>query len=185
MSKDRNRVCPLERAGSLDTITRRWMQNPRRLLRQYVSKGMTVLDVGCGPGFFSIALADMIGSSGKVIAADLQQGMLNIVQQKIKGTDLEKRIQLHRCDNHIIGVTEYVDFILAFYVIHELPDQNNFFKEMYSILKPNGQMYIVEPIFHVSRNGMNKTIDLAENKGFKLMKKPLIWLSRSAILKKF
>jgi Ribosomal protein L11 methylase len=65
MSKvDALRVCPVERAGGLDNWVRRWLQNPRKFLAPYVSKGMTVLDMGCGPGFFSLEMASMVGVSG-------------------------------------------------------------------------------------------------------------------------
>lgn len=185
MSRDRNRVCPVEIAGSLDTKLRRWLQNPFKLLKPYINEGMTVLDVGCGPGFFSIALAEMVGLSGKVVAADLQDGMLDIIRNKIKNTDLEKIIQLHKCDKDKIGYTSNVDFVLAFYMIHELPDQKNFFNELYSILKPGGQFLIVEPkLVHVSKAEFKNTISFAEEIGFKLIDSPKVRLSRSAILKK-
>jgi ubiquinone/menaquinone biosynthesis C-methylase UbiE len=53
---------------------------------------MTVLDLGCGPGFFSIAMAQMTGASGRVIAVDLQSGMLQKLNAKIQGTELESAI---------------------------------------------------------------------------------------------
>ncbi len=52
MGDDKNRVCPVERAGNLDNRFRRWIQNPRKILGPYMREGMTVLDLGCGPGFF-------------------------------------------------------------------------------------------------------------------------------------
>lgn len=76
LNNSKNRVCPVERAGSLDNIFRRWLQNPWKILRPYIKEGMTVLDFGCGPGYFTIAMAQMVGTSGWVIAVDLQEGML-------------------------------------------------------------------------------------------------------------
>jgi 2-polyprenyl-3-methyl-5-hydroxy-6-metoxy-1,4-benzoquinol methylase len=55
-----NHVCPVERAGILDHRIRRWLQNPQKILRSYIEEGMTVLDIGCGPGFFSIDAAQMV-----------------------------------------------------------------------------------------------------------------------------
>jgi hypothetical protein len=52
MKEDKNRVCPVELAGSLDNRFRRWIQNPYKILSPYVKEGMKVLDVGCGPRFF-------------------------------------------------------------------------------------------------------------------------------------
>jgi ubiquinone/menaquinone biosynthesis C-methylase UbiE len=76
MSRQKNRVCPVSLAGGLDNKIRRWLQNPRKILAPYIQEGMTVLDIGCGPGFFSIEMAQLVGKSGKVFAADLQEGML-------------------------------------------------------------------------------------------------------------
>lgn len=51
---------------------------------------MTVLDIGCGPGFFSIEMAQMVSENGKVFSADLQDGMLQKLRTKIQGTGLQK-----------------------------------------------------------------------------------------------
>jgi len=87
MTNRPGRICPVERAGSLDSKFRRWLQNPRKILGPYVEEGMTVLDIGCGPGFFSIEMAQMVGPAGRVIACDLQGGMLQKVRDKTQGTD--------------------------------------------------------------------------------------------------
>ncbi len=144
MCNRNNRVCPVERAGSLDNRIRRWFQNPQKILKPHIEEGMTVLDLGCGPGFFSIDMAQIVGRSGRVIASDLQEGMLKKLSDKINGTELEDRITLHKSDENKIGVSENVDFVLAFYMVHEVPDQEEFFIEIETILKPNGQVLIVE-----------------------------------------
>jgi len=79
---------------------------------------MTVLDIGCGPGFFSIEMAKLAGLKGKIIAADLQEGMLQKIPEKITETSLEKIIRLHKTDRTKINLTEKVDFILSFYMLH-------------------------------------------------------------------
>ena len=76
-------VCPVEMARSLDNIFRIWFQNPRKILAPFIREGMTVLDIGCGPGFFSTEIAEMVGPSGRVIACDLQKEMLEIVARRI------------------------------------------------------------------------------------------------------
>jgi len=107
MAKTENSsVCPVEIAGGLDNSIRRFLQNPQKILKPYIKTGMTVLDMGCGPGFFTIEIAKLLNGSGKVIAADLQDGMLEKVGQKISGTKLEQSIVLHKCQSETIGVTE-------------------------------------------------------------------------------
>ncbi|MDP2215825.1 MAG: class I SAM-dependent methyltransferase [Methanolobus sp.] len=67
---------PVERSGLLDSSIRRWLQNPQKILRPYVKEGMVVLEVGCGPGFFTLDIARMV-------AVDLQEGMLQKVRDKV------------------------------------------------------------------------------------------------------
>lgn len=185
MSEKSRRICPVGMAGSLDNRIRKWLQNPRKILGTYIKEGMTVLDLGCGPGFFTIELAGMVGKSGRVIAADLQEGMLGKLAEKIRRTKIAARIKLHKCVDDKIGVIENADFVLSFYMVHEVPDQEAFFKEIYSLLKPNGQFLIVEPkLFHVSKKAFAMTVMKAEAAGFKPVAQPHVLLSRSIILKK-
>ena len=184
MENKRNRVCPVELAGSLDSKMRRWLQNPHTVLAPFIREGMTVLDIGCGPGFFSLEMAGMVGTSGRVIAADLQQGMLDKLSAKVRGTALEQRITLVPCRTDTINVSEKVDFILAFYMVHEIPDKGSFFKQAKSILKPDGQFLLVEPkLFHVSRKDFEQTTALAEKNGFKAYQGPKMLFSWSAVLR--
>jgi len=186
MMVDKNkRVCPIKRAGGLDNRVRRLLQNPQKIVGNYVKEGMTALDLGCGPGFFSVEMAIMVGDSGLVIATDLQEGMLQKLRNKIRETEIEKRITLHKCEEDKIGVSENVDFVLAFYMVHEVPDQKKFFEEIESILKPNGKALIVEPkLFHVSKGAFKESITKAKEIGLEPVEKPRIFLSRAVILEK-
>lgn len=178
------RICPVELAGGLDNSARRLFQNPKKILKPYIVKGMTVLDLGCGPGFFSRDIAKMLADSGKVIAADLQEAMLDRIRQKIKGTELEFRIELHKCMDAEIGVNEKVDFVLAFYMIHEVPDKDKLFRELISILKPNGLIFIVEPKFHVSKKSFERMVDGVKNLGLDILDRPKVFFSRSVVFAK-
>jgi len=180
----KNRVCPVERAGSLDNKIRRFLQNPNKILGPYIKSGMTVLDVGCGPGFFSIDLARMVGNSGQVIASDLQGGMLQKLKDKIQGTELEKRITLHKSEENKVGVSEQVDFVLLFYVVHEIPNKKSFFSEIEKILNTNGQILMVEPPFHVSKKEFGKAIRTARETGLIDTKGPKVLFSKAVLLKK-
>jgi len=182
--ENRPYVCPVELAGSLDNFLRRLIHNPRKILEPYVSQGMTVLDLGCGPGFFTTALAELVGEGGKVIAADLQQGMLDKVKEKIRGTDLEQIVEIHKCQNEMIGISQTVDFVLAFWMVHEVPDQDKLFRELRSIIKPEGNIYIIEPKFHVSLKSFESMINRIENLGLKIIERPKVGFSRAVLLKK-
>jgi ubiquinone/menaquinone biosynthesis C-methylase UbiE len=184
VNEKRHRICPVEIAGHLDSRFRRWLQNPKKILRPYIENGMTVLDMGCGPGFFSMDMAQLVGPSGRVIASDLQQGMLQKIKNKIQGTELEKRFTLHQCEANKIGISQPVDFVLIFYMLHEVPNQEKFLKEIRSILKPNGQVLIVEPPFHVSKRAFEETIRKARKAGLALVERPKVCFSKTAVFKK-
>jgi ubiquinone/menaquinone biosynthesis C-methylase UbiE len=185
MTIDKNRVCPVERANSLDNKVRRYLQNPKKILKPFVNEGMNVLDIGCGPGFFSIELAKLVGNSGKVFAVDLQEGMLQKIRDKIKGTELEERITLIKSEQVKFTVPEKVHFILAFYMVHEVPDKNKLFEALINVLDDNGNFLLVEPkLFHVSHKEFNATLQMAEMAGFKISNGPKLLFSFSAILKK-
>jgi ubiquinone/menaquinone biosynthesis C-methylase UbiE len=181
--ENKNRICPVEIAGGLDNRFRRLFQNPQKILKPYIKKGMAVLDLGCGPGFFSVEMAQLVRNTGEVIAADLQEGMLEKVRQKIKGTALEQRIKLHKCQEDTIGLTDKVDFVLAFYMIHEVPNQNKLFRELKSILKPDGKIFIIEPKFHVSRDSFQNMIDKLISIGLEITDRPKVFFSRAIVLK--
>jgi len=178
------RVCPVERAGGLDNKLRRWVHNPYKILGPFVKEGMTVMDVGCGPGLYAIEMALMVGPSGKVVAVDLQDGMLQLIRDKISGTEFEDRMILHRCEETRLGVTEDVDFALAFYMVHEVPDQAAFFGEVATILKPEGQLLFVEPPLHVSKSAFNASLELAKRARLSVAGSPKVALSKTALLRK-
>lgn len=184
MKRERNRVCPVELADSLDSRIRRWLQDPPAILGPYVREGMTVLDIGCGPGFFSVDMARMVGTTGRVIAADLQKGMLQKLSRKIQGTPLADRITLVECEKSRINVPDRVDFILAFFMVHEVPDKPSLFRQLKDALKDTGEMLLVEPkLFHVSRREFGETTALAEQNGFRAFEGPKVRFSWSAVLR--
>jgi len=184
MTDAKNRVCPVERAGALDSGFRRWLQNPRKILGPYVREGMTVLDAGCGPGFFSVEMAAMVGPGGKVIAADLQEEMLDKLRAKVRGTPLEAVIKPVKCGKESLNVSERVDFALAFFVVHEITDKERFFSELKSILRETGRVLVAEPRpFHVSKTDFEATLRTAENAGFAFEPGPGLFLCHCAALR--
>jgi ubiquinone/menaquinone biosynthesis C-methylase UbiE len=180
----KGRVCPVELAGGLDNRVRRWFQNPQRILSPYIREGMTVLDLGCGPGFFTTDIARMVGPNGRVIAADLQEGMLQKLRLKLHGSALGSRVTLHQCQEKDMRLSQPVDFALAFYMVHELPDQSSFFTGIWAVLNPRGQILVVEPPFHVSKQGFEAMVHIAQSVGFAVAERPHVLLSKAVLLRK-
>jgi ubiquinone/menaquinone biosynthesis C-methylase UbiE len=182
MTNRSGKVCPVELSGGLDSRLRRLLQNPQHLLAPHVHEGMTVLDFGCGPGFFTLELARLVGSSGRVVAADLQEGMLDKLRTKVRGSELESRIEVHRCKPDHIGIPPPIDFVLAFYVLHELPDTAAFFSEVSQLLSIRGKVLVVEPPFHVSKASFESSLVKAESAGLAVVERPRVPFNKAAVL---
>ena len=118
----RPHVCPWWGGYFIDNRLRRLFHKPEEILGPYVRSGMTVMDVGCGMGLFAIAMARLVGPDGRVIAVDLQQKMLDVLRKRAAKAGVGDRIDTHRCQANALEVAEPVDFALAFYSAHEVPD---------------------------------------------------------------
>lgn len=179
--QNENHICSVEHAKILDSWWRSLLQNPERILKPYIKPGMTVLDTGCGPGFFTVQIAKLVGPAGRVIAADLQPEMLALTKAKFADPQLARRLQLHQCQAHSLDLQEQVDFILAFYMLHETPDPRAFLKELKNLLKPGGQILIVEPRIHVGKKLFEETLALTRQEGLSIKKQTTGLLSRSLL----
>ena len=174
-------VCPWWCCFTFDNFLRKIFHNPEKILRPYVTEGDSVLDIGPGMGYFSIPLARIVGEGGKVIVADVQPEMLRALWKRAKRAGTEHQIITHLCKADSLGLDMQVDFILAFWMVHEVPNQLAFFKEIKSILKPSGKFLLSEPVLHVNQAMYEKTIKTAESAGLVLKEKPKISLSRAAL----
>lgn len=180
----RGDVCSHSHSFFLDNFVRRLIQNPKRIIGEYIQKGDTIIDIGCGPGYFTIDMAELTGETGKVIAVDLQKEMLDKVGKKAAAKNLTERIHLHQCGQNRIGLAPETkaDFILAFYMVHETPDQVAFLEQVKKLLSPGGRFLLVEPIFHVSKGQFKNILTFAIKIGFKQVDMPRGKGGRSVLL---
>lgn len=181
--ESKSHVCPWWFAYSFDNPLRRIVHNPVEILGDLIRSGETALDLGCGMGYFTIALARLVGPHGKVFAVDLQEKMLAGVRRRAQRNGLTSRIQIHRSTSERIGLSEPVDFALAFWMVHEVSDQPAFLREVYMLLKPSAQFLLVEPRGHVSEAAFQETLHIAQSTGFEKQAERKIRLSRAVILR--
>lgn len=109
-----------------------------------VKPGMTVCDMGCGNGFYSLRLAEMVGEEGKVLAVDIQQEMLRLLQARAQeqGSDNIQTI-LGEVDDPNLPEGE-VDLILCVDVYHEFSHPEEMLAAMRKSLKPDGRIALLE-----------------------------------------
>ncbi len=178
-------VCPAEHSGWLTTPVRRLITSPSRILRGLVQPGDTVVDLGCGPGFFTLPLAEMVGGEGSVIAVDLQAAMLDKLKTRAERAGLAARIRAHQCAPDTLGLDgEHADFALAFWMVHEVPDAARMLAEVSGVLRAGGQLLLVEPRMEVNAEAFARTEAAAVRTGMSATARPRVALSRAVLLRR-
>jgi SAM-dependent methyltransferase len=178
-------VCPWWLGWLLVNSLRRLWQDPHAIVGPYVRPGMTVLEPGPGMGFFTLELARLVGPEGRVVAVDLQPRMLQALKRRSARAGLLARIDARLSRGASLGIDELAgtfDFVLAFAVVHELPDRAAFFAEAAHALKPTGRVLLAEPRGHVSEADFVATLTAAERAGFREEGRPAIRGSRGLLL---
>jgi ubiquinone/menaquinone biosynthesis C-methylase UbiE len=177
-------VCPWWLCFTFDNIFRNLIHNPYKILSPYIKVGDTILDIGPGMGYFTIPMAKMTGAEGRVIAADIQERMLLALKRRAENAGVDKRVIVHLSSPDSLAIKEKVDFILAFWMVHEVPDKKRFLSELFSVLKDNGAFLLAEPAIHVTKANFAETVNLAVQAGFIICAQPEIFLSRTVLLVK-
>jgi ubiquinone/menaquinone biosynthesis C-methylase UbiE len=175
-------VCPWWGGYFIDNRLRRWLHNPQRILAPYVRPGMQVLDFGCGMGLFSIAMARLVGPNGRVFAVDLQQQMLEVLEKRAVKAGVADRIRPHRCEADSMELDQPVDFVLAFYAAHEVPDLRRLLREVAGLLRPECHLLLVEPVGHVTSKRFQRMLEVAQEQHLAVDHHPRVRLSHTAVL---
>lgn len=124
---------------------RKHFEDPEKILGPYLSKGQVVADLGCGPGFFSIPIAQYVGPEGKVYAVDSNEKAIRTIEKKMKQKGI-KNLEPYVSSAHDLGFIEdgSVDFIFAYGLLCSMAPDNHdaAVKEFKRILKPDGKAYL-------------------------------------------
>jgi len=129
---------------ALDNPLRRLFGSPRRYC-VYVGAGQTVADLGCGPGFYTLALAGSVGPAGQVFAVDSDARAIRALQRKAT-----RRGYAH-ISAHVGSAADLcfiadgaVDFVLADGLLCSMAPQDHAsaVSEMRRVLKPSGRAFL-------------------------------------------
>ncbi|MBN1343179.1 MAG: class I SAM-dependent methyltransferase [Phycisphaerae bacterium] len=177
-------VCHWRHAYLFDNVLRRLLHNPRKLFGSYVGPGSTAMDVGCGMGFNAIGMAKLVGDDGRVIAVDLQPEMLEVVRRRADRAGVAHRVRTHQCSADSIDISEPVDFIVAFWMVHEVPDAGHLLRELHACLRSGGKLFAAEPSFHVKKSAFEEMIRAGEGIGLTVHDRPGVRWSLGVVLAK-
>jgi demethylmenaquinone methyltransferase/2-methoxy-6-polyprenyl-1,4-benzoquinol methylase len=148
---------------------RQWLADPVKTLRGAdIKPGQTVLEVGCGTGFFTIPAARMLGDQGSLIAMDPSEGFIEVVSKKVQLAGLTNVNVVRRdaLDTELDAAS--IDSALLFGVLpFPLLPLNRLLPEMHRVLKPGGTMgvWLFPPVVHnwipgaILRSGLFTRVD--------------------------
>jgi SAM-dependent methyltransferase len=128
----------------MDNFVRRWFAPPKKKISTFLSAGSVVADVGCGPGYFTIPIAELVGSAGKVYALDSDPKSIEVLTAKSNAQGLQSIIEAHTTSAASMEVVpdRSIDFAFANALLCCMVDHAGAVTEIKRILKPQGLAYL-------------------------------------------
>jgi tRNA A58 N-methylase Trm61 len=182
-----HRICPWWLGYVLASPLRRLLQDPVAIVQPYLREGMTVLETGPGMGFFTLEMARLVGTSGRVVAIDVQPRMIAGLKRRLAKAGLLERTDARLASSDSLGLQDLrgkVDFALAMAVVHEMPSSSRFFAEVAEAMKPGATLLLAEPAGHVKKAAFDAELQDAAAAGLEVTDRPAIRRSQAALLKK-
>lgn len=126
----------------LEMEQRKLWENPDQILGLVeIRPDFVAVDLGCGSGFFTFPLAKKVK---KVYAIDMQKEMLEILEQKIRKQKIRNIELVLSKGNEIPLENESVELLMTVNTLHEFNDKKRMIKETQRVLKPKGEVLIVD-----------------------------------------
>jgi SAM-dependent methyltransferase len=120
-----------------------------------------------------------------VVAVDVQPRMLSALQRRAARAGVADRIEVREARPDSLGVADLagkVDLVLAFALVHELPDAGRFFSEIGATLAPGGKILVAEPAGHVRPAEFEESMAAAARAGLRRQPGSKVWRSLTAVL---
>jgi ubiquinone/menaquinone biosynthesis C-methylase UbiE len=119
--------------------------HPKQLLESFGLKtGDTLADIGCGPGFFTIPAAEIVGAQGKVYAVDVQSEMIAAVMTRVADLGLHNVEIVKASDTDVPLPDRDLDLVLMAFMLHEMPQRSLYLHRLRHTLRPAGKILILE-----------------------------------------
>lgn len=132
-------------AGWLERPEREREEQPTKLLKLLdVKAGQVIADVGAGSGYHAVRLAKLVGETGKVLAVDIQQEMLDLIIARAKSEKISNIETILGMETDPKLPREKIDMILMVDVYHEFSHPYEMMEKMVAALKPGGRIVLVE-----------------------------------------
>jgi ubiquinone/menaquinone biosynthesis C-methylase UbiE len=161
---------PVSQAGALLTPLRRWIHPVPQMLEKFrIRPGHTVVEVGPGPGYFTIEAARLVGPTGRVLCVDLQPGMLKMMQQRLEAANIANAHPVIGDAMRLPLPEASADAAFLVAVLGEIPDRVAAIRELRRVLKPGGVLSFSETLTDPDYVLQRELRDLCRAVGFEEM----------------
>lgn len=127
-----------------------------------IRAGMTVADIGAGEGYYTVRLAERVGTDGRVLAQDISREALDRLGRRVERERLENiSIKFGDVDNPQLPPDSF-DRIFMVHMYHEVTEPYAFLWHMWPALNAGGQIVVVESDRPVGRHGLPHTMLFCE-----------------------
>ena len=138
----RGKVFPASKARSLLNPARRLVQSPSHVVDKIgLAGGEWVLEIGCGPGYFSPTLAAAV-PRGQAVLGDLQHAMLELARERLSSDERASVVQLD-ATSLPFGAGQF-DAVLVVLMLGEVPDRQRCLSEIRRVLRTGGVALFAE-----------------------------------------
>lgn len=159
--------CPASLSWLVDNALRRRYMGPV-LGRIGIRPGDKVLELGPGPGAFTLGAAELVGPAGRLVAVDIQPEMIEQVVTRIRAAGL-RNVETHVASAYELPLEdESLDVAFLVTVLPEIPDRTRALAELHRVMREGGLLSITEEFYDPDYLFASEVVRLVESAGFRL-----------------
>lgn len=158
---------PWRWARFIDNPLRMWVQNPAKVMDQMgIHQGMRVLELGPGPGFFTLEASRRVGNSGRLYCLDIQPELIARLKCRIERDGLENVALMVGDTAALPFADDSLDLAFLVTVFGEIPNKDEALRELHRVLRLGGILSVSEILVDPDYSLPGTIISQADKAGF-------------------
>jgi len=157
-------------AGFIDNPVRRRIQPPAKVVDWMgIKDGMHVLEIGPGPGTFTIEASKRVGENGNVFAIDIQPSVISKLKSRLQRAGIANVMARVASAYDLPFSNRTFDRVFMIAVLAEIPDRKKTLLEIKRVLRDDGLLAIGEFLLDPDYPRRRTVTDWCKDAGFELV----------------